>query len=46
MKASALIEGWSTLPKENAIAYYGEENLLEGIKVSILELRAGRPQRS
>ena len=40
MKSSSLIEGWSALPKDNAIAYYGEENLLEGILVSILEFRA------
>ena len=38
--SSALVAAWGSLPKEPAIAYYGEDSLIEGIKVSISEYQA------
>ena len=30
---------WSALPKEPAIAYYGQDSLLEGIKISTVRVQ-------
>ena len=30
--SSALVAAWGSLPREPAIAYYGQDSLLEGIK--------------
>ena len=38
--SSALVAAWGSLPKEPAIAYYGDDSLIEGIKVSISEYQA------
>ena len=40
MNTSSLLQAWSSLPKEHAIAYFGEENLLFGAKITISEYRA------
>ena len=38
--SSALVAAWGSLPREPAIAYYGEDSLIEGIKVCISEYQA------
>ena len=40
MNSSSLVAAWSALPKEPVIAYYGQDSLLEGIKISISEYKA------
>jgi len=38
MNTFSLLQAWSSLPKEHAIAYFGEENLLFGAKITILNI--------
>jgi len=40
MKSSSLLQVWSALPRESAIAYFGEENLLFGARIQISDFRA------
>ena len=40
INSSALVAAWGSLPREPAIAYYGEDSLVEGIKITIAEYRA------
>ena len=40
INSSALVASWGSLPREPAIAYYGEDSLVEGIKITIAEYRA------
>ena len=38
--SSALVAAWGSLPREPAIAYYGEDSLIQGVKVCISEYLA------
>ena len=40
MKSSSLLQAWAALPREPAIAYFGEENLLFGARIAISDFRA------
>ena len=38
MKSSSLLQAWAALPREAAIAYFGEENLLMGTRILLSEV--------
>ena len=44
MESSLLVTAWESLPKDNDIAYDGENTLLRGRRIDILEHKAFREQ--